>query len=227
MKKNWLFLFSIFIALLITFYNKKSNDVGSDSSNPHWNTYVKNTNLGVLSHKATLKELEAARVPTQKREIAEEKNQTENDGHNSSPEQKKIIQNNHFLLREDRVLIGDIQNKNYQDQNSDLEMMNKINPNWKHILSSELLRFQKDDTKLMIKEEFSIIQVQEGKGHYTEQIIVTYVLKNGTVSSFRALVDSETGAIVETWDKTIHENFKRERTKLTLPSENNSGIIVR
>ncbi|MBC7538197.1 MAG: hypothetical protein H7281_05210 [Bacteriovorax sp.] len=227
MKKILLFIFSTFIALSIAIYSKRSSEVFASKSNPTWKTFVKNSNLEVSGHKTTQKELEAARVPTPKRAIAEENNQFANDERISFEQQAKIIKDNHFLIREERVLIGDIQKRNYQDEDVPLEMLNKINPNWKDILGHELLRFQDDDTKVMIKEEFSIIQIQNGKGRYVEQVIVTYVLKDGAINSYRALVDSETGSVTDTWDKTISENYKRERANLSLPSENNSGIITR
>jgi hypothetical protein len=227
MKKIWLFICSTFIAISIAIYSKNSPESLASKSNPTWKTFVKNSNLEISGHKTTQKELEAARVPSPKREIAQVNNQNVNDDRISFDQQAKIIKDNHFLLREDRVLIGDIQKRNYQDEDVPLEMLNKINSNWKEILGHELLRFQKDDTKLMIKEEFSIIQIQNGKGRYVEQVIATYVLKDGTIDSYRALIDSETGAVIDTWDKTIYENYKKVKANLSLPSENNSGIIAR
>ena len=130
-------------------------------------------------------------------------------------------------MRDNRVLIGNFHIKNYEDENVPLEMINKINPKWKNILGLELLRFQNNETKVLIKEEFSIIQIQEDKGRYAEQVIITYVLKNGSVNSYRALIDSETGSIVETWDKTIHERPNKDKLILTPSFENNSGVTAR
>ncbi|MDD4975065.1 MAG: hypothetical protein PHY93_11975 [Bacteriovorax sp.] len=226
MKKTWLFIFSTFVAISIAIYSKNLPLGLANKSNATWKTFVKNSNLEISGHKTTKKELEAARVPSPKREIAQESNQNANDERNFE-QQAKILKDNHFLLREERVLIGDIQKRNYQDEEVPLELLNKINPNWKEILGHELLRFQNDDTKLMIKEEFSIIQIQNGKGRYVEQVIATYILKDGTIDSYRALIDSETGSVIETWDKTIYENYKKVKANLSLPSENNSGIIAR
>lgn len=229
MKKTWPFIFSISIALSIAIYTKRSPLVYANKANPAWKTYLKNSKMEISAYKTTEKELEVARVPAAKSEappIAESERLT-NDERRNFEEQEKIIRDHHFLLREERVLIGDIQKKNYQDENVPLEMVNIQNANWKDILGHELLRFQKTDTKVMIKEEFSIIQIQNGKGRYVEQVIVSYVLKEGGINSYRALIDSETASIVDTWDKTIHENYKKQRAILSLPSENNSGIIVR
>ena len=228
MKKIWLFIFSTFIALSIAIYSKKTPETYANKSNPIWKTFVKNSKLEVSGYKTTQKELDTARVPTLKREIAAEQGSTAPSDEEISAEHKaKIIADNHFLLREERVLIGDIQKRNYQDEDTLLEMTNKINPNWKDILGHELIRFQTEDTKVMIKEEFPIIQISNEKGRYVNQVIVTYIEKDGMTNSYRALVDSETGSVIETWDKTIHENLKKQRVNLSLPSENNSGIIVK
>jgi hypothetical protein len=227
MKKNWLLLFSILIAFGIAFYSKRPTDILNEKSNLTWSTYVKNSNMEVLVHHATPVDLKDARVPMPNREIAAVNDEALQDDTNNLPEQKSIISNNHFLLRNDRVLIGNFHIKNYEDENTPLEMMNKINPKWKNILGHELLRFQNNGTKVLIKEEFSIIQIKEDKGRYVEQVIITYVLKNGSVNSYRALIDSDTGSIVETWDKTIHERPNNNKLILTPSSENNSDVSAR
>lgn len=221
MKRAWLFIFSTVIALSIAIYSKRSPEILVKNSGPAWKTFVKNADLEVSTYKTTQKELEAARVALPKREIAQA------DKEEAPKNQDTPPKDNHFLMRENRVLIGDIQKNNYQDPDVELEMLNKINPDWKDILGHELLRFQDEDTKVLIKEEFPIIQIKNGKGFYSEQVIITYVLKDGSVNSFRALIDSDTGSITDTWDRTIHERFKKEGAGLSLPTENNSGIIAR
>jgi hypothetical protein len=227
MKKIGLIFSSLLIALSIAIYTKRSSEIYAGKSTSVWKTFIKNSKFEVSGHKTTQKELESAHIPNIKRVIAEENNNQQNDERISFLEQEKIINDNHLILRKDRVLIGDMKDINYQNEDIPLEMLNKINPNWKEILGHELIRFQKNDTKVMIKVEFPIIQIQNGKGKYTEQVIVTYVLINGIINSYRALIDSETGSIIDTWDKTIHENYKRPRAGLVLPSEDNSGIIAR
>jgi hypothetical protein len=228
MKKTWLFLLSSLIALALTIYSQKSSTDNTYTMNPSWKTFTKNANLEIRGHKTTKEELEVARVPDQRKNDSDEISNLENTRKIAS---EKTIKDPHFLIREERVLIGDIQKRNYQDEDVPLEMENKINPNWKDILGNELLRFQNNDSKVMIKEEFSIIRIQEDKGQYVEQVIVTYILKNGRINSYRALIDSETGSIIETWDKSVHENLKPERADdnrgFRLPSENNSGIRAR
>lgn len=221
MKKIWLFTISTFIALAIAFYSKRSPTALAYSNKAGWKTFEKKENKGISGHLTTPNELILARIPVIKREIAQEKK----GGGNETDKGSSSV--NHYLYRFDRVLIGDIQKNNYQDEQVELEMINKPNSNWKEILGNDLVRFQAANTKVLIKEEFPVIKIQHGKGLYCEQVIVTYLLNNGDQNSFRALVDSESGKIFETWDKSIHERFNTESTGFTLPTENESGIIAR
>jgi len=217
MKKFWLFLFSSLIAMGIAYYSKKAPS--SLANKPGWNTFEKKSATHIAAYPSTGKELQQARIPTPKRGIAQERNDSSNG--------PALPKDHAYQIRENRLLIGDIDRNNYQNENTELVMLNKINPDWKTILGNDLLRFQEEDTKVMIKEEFPVIKVQNGKGLYLEQVIVTYVFKNGNFSSFHALVDSDTGFVTETWDRTVHEKVKAKRAEITLPDINNSGIITR
>lgn len=217
MKRFGIFLLSSVIAFTIAYYSKKI-PYAYTLKNPAWKTYEKKSKNKILAYQSTSSELETARIPKPvTREIASEKKSA----------QKIISEDQNFIFREERVLIGDSTIKEYQDENTELEMINKVNADWKEILGNDLLRFQKDDTKVLIKEEYPVIKIQNGKGQYLEQVIITYAFKNGNYSSFRALIDSETGFVTSTWDKTINEKSKPEKAGLTLPSVNNSGIITR
>lgn len=218
MKKIWLFTISTFIAITIAFYSKKAPRLFADQQSSSWKTFEKKTEKDISGHSSTVLELSAARIPKALRSIAAEGNQgTEKDSRLK----------NSFLYREERVLIGDIQKNNYQDENVELEMINKVNLNWKEILGNDLVRFQNTKTKVLIKEEFPVIKVQNGKGQYLEQVIITYLRNNENLSSYRALIDSESGMVIETWDKTVQEKLKEQRTGFTLPLDQDSGIIAR
>lgn len=221
MKKTWLFIFSTIIACAIAFYSKKSPDNYAYSSKPVWKTFEKNAENEIAVHKTTAGELAAAKIINPARSIAQQKEQDEND--HGAP-----AKNMSYLYRNERVLIGDIQKKNYQDDDVELEMINRPNQHWKDILGNNLIRFQNEETKVMVKEELPVIKIQNGRGRYLEQVVISYLFKNGNLSSYRALVDSETGTILETWDKMVNEKIPNEkRASLSLPLENESGIIAR
>lgn len=214
MKKTILFILSITVAISITFYTKNERAKNVVHVKTQWKTFVKKDNSVIDSHKTTQEEFLAAKIPTPppadkvQRTIA-----------SVNPYQG-------FMVRNNRIITGDL-NKKYEDENSDLQMANSVNPDWKEIMGNDLMRFQPADTKLMVKEEVPVIKIVNGIGRYLEQVTVTYLQKDGNRSSFKALVDSETGSVVETWDRTVHEHVRPKRGGLILPSTNDSGIITR
>ena len=214
MKKTILFIFSIVFALGITIYTKNERSKKIVHVKSNWKTFVKTSKSIVDSHGTTKEEFIAAKIPSvlpaskAKRSIA------------------SVDPYKGFLVRNNRIVMGDI-NKHYEDESVELQMINVINPDWKDNMGNELMRFHPTDTKVMVKEEVPVIKIVNGVGRYLEQVTVTYLQKNGNRNSFKALVDSETGVGVETWDKTIHETIRPKRGGLILPSINNSGITTR
>jgi hypothetical protein len=214
MKKTILFVLSITVALGITIYTKNERSKNMVHVKTKWKTFVKTSNSIVDSHGTTQEEFLAAKIPTPPA---------------SGKTQRSIASVNPyqgFMVRNNRIITGDL-NKKYEDENNDLQMANSVNPEWKDIMGNDLMRFQPADTKLMVKEEVPVIKIVNGIGRYLEQVTVTYLQKNGSRSSFKALVDSETGTVVETWDRTIHEHIRPKRGGIILPSNYDSGLITR
>ena len=210
MKKKFLFILSILVAIGITGYIKDQRAKNIVHVKTKWKTFVKTSKSIVDSHGTTPEEFEAAKIskPKKNRSIA-----------SVNPYQG-------FMVRNNRIVMGEL-NEVYEDEDNELQMSNEINPEWKDSMGQELMRFQPKDTKLMVKEEVPVIKIVNGIGRYLEQVTVTYLLKNGNRNSFKALVDSDTGQVVETWDKTIHEHIRPKRGGLILPSINDSGIVTR
>lgn len=202
MKKNILFIFSLFIAVFIFISVKYSNnDQNQSSSNEVYKTFVKKSNKAITSYQTTKDEFKKAAISNK------------NQDRSPADEDSKPMPFQDLPQRENRIIIGENAEK-YKDSSSNLTMLNKPNKNWKELLGADLLRFQAEDTKVIIKEELSLIKVQEEKGLYAEQVIITYLLKNGDRTSYRALVDAESGLVLETWDKTIHERMRKRRADL-------------
>lgn len=214
MKKTILFILSITVALGITIYTKNERAKNIVHVNTKWKTFVKTSQSVVNSHGTTQEEFLAAKIPTPppvdkaQRTVA-----------SVNPYQG-------FMVRNNRIIMGDL-NQKYEDESNDLQMTNAINPDWKETMGNELMRFQPADTKLMVKEEVPVIKIVNGIGRYLEQVTITYLQKDGNRNSFKALIDSENGAVVETWDRTVHEHIRKKRGGLVLPSTNDSGIITR
>ena len=88
-----------------------------------------------------------------------------------------------------------------------LDFINEENPDWKEELSRKLLDTLDKKPNLKVIKEKSLIKLIGKKARYLEQAIVIIEYENGNENSFRALIDSETGKIIRSWDRTIHENF--------------------
>ncbi len=109
--------------------------------------------------------------------------------------------------RENRLLMGDDVER-FSDSNVYLPTLNKPSKDWKEKLGHELLRFQGEGVKVALAHEQSYIEIVRGKGRYVELVVVNYINPTGGNRAYRALADSETGAIIDTWDRTEVEHKK-------------------
>jgi hypothetical protein len=215
MKKIVYFTFSLLIAFSIAGYNKyKYHNLINRTPNKDWNTFIKKNGKKIETHETTKEEYAKAKI--------------------QPPEKKSTIERNiasqnqpTFLKRGNRKIIGD-KNIQYTDLDYDIEYINDPVSNWKELLGHELTKFQKDGTIVLVKEDEPTIQIENGKGRFLEEVTITYILIDGKKNSFKAYVDSETGTLIETWDRTINEQYrpKKEMT-FDFPAVNESGIITR
>ena len=102
-----------------------------------------------------------------------------------------------------------------EEEKDRLDFINEENPDWKEELSRKLLDTLDENPTLKVIKEKSLIKILGKKAQYIEQAIVIIEYENGKENSFRALIDSETGKIIRSWDRTIHENFGKRPTGLT------------
>ncbi len=89
----------------------------------------------------------------------------------------------------------------------ELRFKNSIDADWKEKLGEDLLRFQAPSTKANVISEKSFIQTDGKKNaRFVEQVLITFLMSSGEQKSYNALVDSESGQIIKTWNKGIAEN---------------------
>lgn len=99
-----------------------------------------------------------------------------------------------------------------------LVFINHFNPEWKDMLGEYLLKFQEVDTKVFIQRQRGLIKLEESGARLVEEVLVNYLRPQGGQSSFKALIDSQSGEIIQTWNKTVHEDVGGEnRILFTLP----------
>ncbi|MBL6989962.1 MAG: hypothetical protein ISR65_09300 [Bacteriovoracaceae bacterium] len=91
-----------------------------------------------------------------------------------------------------------------------LQMMNEEDPKWKDKLHKELKRFQREDTKVKIKNIESLIEVtSKNTAKFVEVVEVSFFVSDGYRSSYNALVDSDSGKIIKIWNRSVPENRKK------------------
>lgn len=206
MKKFILFSLSLTLALGLTTFLKSRNFQSSVDSSSSWNTYSKSSDKKIIQYTSTLEELEEAKII-----------KTQN---SNVPTTEATARMPASEFHGNRTLVGEISSE-LMSKLEKLPMLNTVNPEWQEHLGHELVRFHPQDTKVLIKKEESLIKVQNSKGLFTERVIISYLKGDHPVSSFRALIDSESGKVLETWDRTIHEhiiNPQQRREILRIPS---------
>ena len=105
----------------------------------------------------------------------------------------------------DRLIIGDKVQKS-----EDIKYINKTNPEWQTAYTKKLLRLGKGKkvSELKIEHQKSMVQVKRKSARNLEHVRVSYLNENGNPFSYEALIDSETGSMVRSWNQTRYE-FKK------------------
>jgi hypothetical protein len=91
-------------------------------------------------------------------------------------------------------------------------MLNRQNENWKKLAIDRLMYHQAVNTKIYIHAVESRVKVFQKKkapkksfGRYEEIAVVTIINAQGVRGDYKALIDSETGEIYKTWDRTFEQ----------------------
>lgn len=176
--------FSAFVVSLLYNIYPKSDVVVSTE----WKTYTRDKKNKLSVHNSTSDELKSVHKERKKRKLS-----------SISPSKKN--QN-----KDEVIYLGKIDEK----EKKNLPMLNKTSISWSEDFVSSQLRYQKADTKLFLKPQKRIIQVRNGKGLFIEQVLVTIKKPSGHQTTFKAFVNSETGSLIKTWNKTIHENIGKK-----------------
>jgi hypothetical protein len=105
-----------------------------------------------------------------------------------------------------------------------IKTSNRYNKNWKKKALSNIKRNLNDKFKVEIKHKKQNVLRNGTEKKLIEEVLVTIEHESGIKSNYTALVDSETGAIIDTMQRTEFEkkDFYRPNIKLT----NNSLELV-
>ncbi len=200
MNKKSFFIFSAII-FAVSFLYFLSNHYQSDPE--QWQTYNKVNGGKVKSYPTTAKEIEKYQLPNLKGEKKAR-----------SPASSPIVKS------KKRTVINPANKK----ITPNMLASNKVTREWKEKLGQNLLRFLRPETLLFLKKEQSISIVERGQIRHAEVVLIQLKDAEGRRFSYNAYVDSESGQVLQTWNRTIHESYEKKPMKLT-PSGtiNNAG----
>jgi len=113
----------------------------------------------------------------------------------------------------------------FKNDINDLPITNAINPKWIDTTYSNLRAQLNLGTtkqfKVSITELKSVVFVKHGIGKYAEHVMVSIKKDGGRARTYEALVDSQTGSILQTWNKTRAE--KRESIQVSIQGRGFAG----
>ena len=119
-------------------------------------------------------------------------------------------------LYKDRYVIGEV------PLDTEMKFRNSPNKNWQQVYKRNIERMlNTKNANVKVTKKKSYIKFDNNTGRYLEHVLVQMTKPNGSPYSYEALIDSETGSMVRSWNKTRYE-FK-EKLKL---NHQNKGIKV-
>lgn len=84
--------------------------------------------------------------------------------------------------------------------------VNRPSPEWKNLLEVSLKTQGGENLKeIKIEREKSLIWMKDNQALMVESVLVSLTNQQDVHSSFRALVDSQTGKVLESWDRTLFD----------------------
>ncbi len=195
MKKASLLTLLVLVVSLIY----KIHDINMNKDDGNWQTFTKKneSDTKVLHWESTKEELAEAKVE-------------------NTTAQKRRPSSIPSMAQKVRMIAG---REVTGDRNADakgLKWVNSYNSKWQEKLGNLLLKFQEPDTKVLVKKNKSVIEIKNGKGRLMEHVTISYLLKGDDTTSFNAWVDSETGQMIRTWNKTIKEPVGHHHERLIL-----------
>lgn len=101
-------------------------------------------------------------------------------------------------------------------QSGKIAMKNTPDKNWQDKLTTILGRGLSSKTEIEINHEKSLVLVNGNDAVNAEQVVVIFN-SDKERNSYRAMVNSQTGKVIRTWDHTIHENIRKPASLSGLP----------
>ena len=130
------------------------------------------------------------------------KKEAQNPMNEKSPRHSSVSSDEQNIARE----VIDQNRKPIERNPASGSFVNKPSPEWKKRLEASLKAQAGNSLKSMkIQKESSLVWMRDENPILVESVIVTLTNHQKVQSSFRALVDSQTGKVLESWDQTIFD----------------------
>lgn len=94
--------------------------------------------------------------------------------------------------------------------------VNSPKKEWKTLFMKKISRGLPADVDIEVQDEESLVILEGKMARNTEQVVVIYN-SSAKRNSYRAMVDSQSGKIIRTWDHTIHEDLRKPASLSGLP----------
>lgn len=206
-QKKAIFL-SIFIAFFVTLWKKDEHEYIKPKNQASWIHYKKDEKGKLIQNIVGPEEI--AEINSQKKLVPSHNGRlpASKDSHKQEPDSPA-----------QKVVFINPSNPKVKPELNDLKFVNSYNPEWKELLAKELMLFQPESVEVYFKPQKSVVKILENNhAMFLEEVSVTYKTNLGP-HSFKALVNSETGKVIETWGKTHYDNFSPR-----MPASENKGL---
>lgn len=100
---------------------------------------------------------------------------------------------------------------------SQLKFVNKISLDWEDRYKARFFNNIPEDQKIKnfkIEKKKSIVKVKNNSARNLEHIIVSFNKADGSPFAFEAMIDSDTGSMLHSWNKTHSENKNPVKLKV-------------
>ncbi len=177
-------LLSLLIALLVTIWKKSEHENIKIKTQANW-IHIKKDESGKLI-KSSVSSIDTEEIKDSTRTPANE--------------QKPKNTN-------EKIIFINLNNAKHKPELNELTFVNSYNPEWRELLGKELMLFQPESVEVYFKPLKSVVKIlEDNKAMFLEEVSVTYKTNFGP-RSFKALINSENGKVVESWGKTHYDNF--------------------
>lgn len=202
MKKGLFFISLILLGAIFFWYQKGNKD--------DWQTFVKKENQLIKTYPTTSREKKEARIDKGAAKSSAQNSHTQAQSTKRAPASLKKGPPASKTPQNQRITIA------LPDQTviKDASPLNKPHKEWKKRLGNEILRFMRPETKVYLKKLESLTVYEKGRPLHVEKVHVKLTTPEGRLFSYNALVDSETGKVVETWNQTNHEPMGGQTKKI-------------